>query len=109
TEAGLDPLYVPHGVDRTLFRPRPRDKAAIRAELGIPEDAFLVGMVAANKATPSLPRKGFPQAWVAFSRFAAQHEDAWLYAHTEAEPAPGAGLSLEKLTLATGCPLDRVK
>ena len=32
-----------------------------------------------------------------------------MYAHTETEPAHGIGISLEKLTLATGCPLDRVK
>jgi glycosyltransferase involved in cell wall biosynthesis len=108
-ECGLEPLYVPHGVDTTLFNPRPDTKDAIRAELGIPKDAFLVGMVAANTGNASVPRKAFPQAFLAFSRFAASRTDAWLYAHTQAEPPPGGGISLEKLTLATGCPTGRVR
>jgi glycosyltransferase involved in cell wall biosynthesis len=108
-DCGLDPLYVPHGVDRTVFHPRPHDRDAIRAELGIPAGAFLAGMVAANTASPMLPRKAFPQALLAFSRFAAEHDDAWLYVHSEAEPPEGSGISLEKLTLATRCPTDRVK
>jgi glycosyltransferase involved in cell wall biosynthesis len=109
TEAGLEPLYVPHGVDRTLFYPRPQDKAAIRAELGVPADAFLVGMVAANSGNPALCRKSFPQALLAFSRFAADHPDAWFYGHTQTQPGKGGGINLETLTLATDCPTDRVR
>ena len=108
-DCGLEPLYVPHGVDRDVFRPRPGDRAAIREQLGIPPEAFVVGMVAANTANPSLPRKAFPQAFLAFSRFAARHEDAWLYAHTQADPPPGTGISLTKLALAAGCPPGQVR
>ena len=54
--AGLDALYVPHGVDTTLFKPRPEIRDAVRDELGIPREAFLVGMVAANKGNPSRAR-----------------------------------------------------
>jgi len=109
TDAGLEPLYVPHGVDRTLFHPRPEDKAAIREELGVPADAYLVGMVAANTGNPALPRKAFPQALTAFSRFAADHPDAWFYAHSQTQPGKGGGINLEALTLATDCPTDRVR
>ena len=109
TSAGLEPLYVPHAVDRTVFYPRPDDKTAIREELGIPADAFLVGMVAANSGNPALPRKAFPQALTAFSRFAADHDDAWFYGHTLTQPGKGGGINLETLTLATDCPTDRVR
>lgn len=95
----LDPLYVPHGVDTSLFRPQPDIKQAVRRELGIPEDSFLVGMVAANKGSPQFPRKGFPQAFEAFERFSRTHDDAFLYVHTEATPN-GGGVNLETLILA---------
>jgi NAD(P)H-dependent FMN reductase len=39
---------MPHGVDRSLFNPRPQDLDAIRAELGLPADAYVVGIVAAK-------------------------------------------------------------
>jgi glycosyltransferase involved in cell wall biosynthesis len=99
---GLEPLYVPHGVDLDLFRPRPHDRAPIREKLGIPEDAFVVGMVAANSSLED--RKGFRQSFVAFSRFAKNRPDAWMYLHTNASPAPGAGLDLAAGALAAGCP-----
>lgn len=77
---GLEPLYVPHGVDTKLMRPVPRE--AFRDKLNIPHDAFVVGMVAANKGN-SPSRKGFPYAFTAFAMFHAQHPDAILYLHTE--------------------------
>src|SRR5262245_31378030 len=46
-ETGLDPLYCPHGIDVDTYRPRDRREA--RKLAGVPHDAFLVGMVAANK------------------------------------------------------------
>jgi glycosyltransferase involved in cell wall biosynthesis len=107
----LDPLYVPHGVDTEVFKSRPHLKAGARAMIrredgteAIPEDAFLVGMVAANSAKWQFPRKGFPQAFDAFARFARRHKDAYLYAHTRKVSA----LDLRVLALATGCPGDRV-
>jgi glycosyltransferase involved in cell wall biosynthesis len=108
-DAGLAPVYVPHGVDRSLFHPRPQDRDGIRDELGIPRDVFLVGMVAANTGNPGLPRKGFPQALQAFSRFAAAHDDAWLYGHTQSAPGKAGGIDLVSLTVAAGCPTGRVR
>lgn len=109
-QRGLQPLYVPHGIDTTVFKPQPENKAEIRAELGIPEDAFLIGMVAANQGNPSFARKAFPQAFQAFARFAADHKDAWLYAHTQPRPTRGDnGINLEILAVATGCPADRLR
>ena len=107
--AGLDPLYIPHGVDTSIFRPRPEIREQVREGLNIPQDVFLVGMVAANKGNPSIPRKGFPQAFTAFARFAQTHEDAWMYVHTEAQPSNGGGIDLDMLATAVGCPTGRVR
>jgi len=104
----LDPLYVPHGVDTSVFRPQPELRNAARDALSIPHDAFLVGMVAANKGNPSFPRKGWPQALDAFARFAEKHPDAYLYCHTQAHPGGVDGIDLITLSRAVGCPEPRV-
>lgn len=75
----FDPLYCPHAVDTKVYKPIPKKEARKRANL--PEDAFVVGMVAANKGNPS--RKCFPQALQAFKAFHERHDDALLYLHTE--------------------------
>lgn len=100
----LDPLYVPHGIDTDTYRPH--DKKAVREQVGIPKDAFLVGMVAANKGRPS--RKGFSQAFQAFARFAERHDNALLYLHTAVTPGYGAGEDIPALLKALGIPQDRV-
>lgn len=105
----LDPLYVPHGIDTKMFYPRPEIRDAVRDELEIPRDAFLVGMVAANKASSLLPRKGFPQALDAFAQFAEKHEDAYLYVHSSPGAPPNNGLELDTLALGVGCPEGRVR
>ncbi len=80
TEAGLQPMYVPHGIDTELFRPAD-NRADIRAAMGIPEDAFVFGMVANNNGTaPS--RKAFPEVFQAFAKFREKHTSALLYLHT---------------------------
>jgi len=38
-------LVIPNGFDVRDFRPRAEARAVFRAELGLPEDAFLIGMV----------------------------------------------------------------
>jgi glycosyltransferase involved in cell wall biosynthesis len=72
-------LYCPHAVDREVFKPQ--DQAAIRERAGIAKDAFLVGMVAANKGAPS--RKCFAQALQAFAAFRQKHDDAILHLQTD--------------------------
>ncbi len=109
TKLGLDACYVPHGIDVDVFKPQPEIRDGVRDELGIPQDVFLVGMVAANKGNPSVPRKSFPQAFQAFSRFAKTHDDAWMYVHSDATPRGGGGISLDKLAVATECPTGRVR
>ena len=77
-EAGLTAHYVPHGIESTIFRPR--DQAAARDYLMLPKDKFVVGMVAANKGTPS--RKAFTYQLQAFAEFKKKHDDVCLYLHT---------------------------
>jgi glycosyltransferase involved in cell wall biosynthesis len=77
-DAGLDCYYVPHGVDTKMFAPG--DKIQARAKLKLPQDVFLVGMVAANKGYP--PRKAFFENIKAFAQLHKKHPDTVLYLHT---------------------------
>jgi glycosyltransferase involved in cell wall biosynthesis len=72
----------------------------VRDALGIPRDAFLIGVVAANKGNPQVSRKSLPHIIEAFSRFSLRHDDAWLYMHTDSIPE-GGGTNLEQLALIT--------
>jgi len=84
-EVGIEAEYIPHGVDTKVYRPLPREEA--RASLGLPQDAFIVGMVAANVDYPS--RKAFPQNMEAFARFYRRHPEARLYLHCDLVPPRG--------------------
>lgn len=77
--ADYDPLYCPHAVDTKVYAPKPQEES--RKAVNLPQDRFIVGMVAANKGQPS--RKAFPQAMQAFKAFSDRHPDALLYLHTE--------------------------
>lgn len=76
--ADIPCAYVPHGVETARYRPISRARA--REALNLPQDAFVVGLVAANVGNPS--RKAFPQQLAAFAAFRERHPDAILYAHT---------------------------
>lgn len=78
-QAEIPCLYVPHAVDTSIFAPM--DQAEARRQMGMPEDIFLVGMVAANQGAPS--RKAFHQQIEAFAKLYAKHPDARLYLHTQ--------------------------
>lgn len=106
-EAGHTPLYVPHGIDTSVFRPRLDMRAQVREVMGIPQDAFVIGMNAANKgALP--PRKAFPQVFQAFKRLRDERDDVYLYLHTELSGAH-EGVNLGALAAAVGLSTDAVK
>lgn len=94
--AGLDPFYAPHGIDTETMSPQ--DPNEWREVNEIPADAFVVGMVAANKGYPS--RKGFEIALQAFAALRRKHENAILYIHSE---ATGAVNGVNILEIAAGC------
>lgn len=97
--AGLDVRYVPHAIDTTVFAPR--DKREAREKVKLPQDAFIVGMVAANKGTPS--RKAFQQNIEAFAHFRTHHSDAILVLHTTSgQNGEMAGINLPELCETLG-------
>ena len=88
----LHPLYVPHGIDTKVFAPRSSsERAEFRRLLKLPEDAFVVGMVAAN-AGNSPSRKAFPEVFQAFARFRQKRPSAKLYLHTRMKTSDGLDL-----------------
>ncbi len=102
-DAGLDCIYIPHGVDTGVFRPG--DHSEAREKLGWPADRYVIGMVAANKGNPS--RKAWPAHLEAFAEFRRRHDDAMLYLHTTAgEQAQGVDIPrlLDALGLRYGYP-----
>lgn len=82
-EKGVDPFYIPHGVDRSQFKPSDRAKA--RKMFRIKDDQFFVVMNAANRGYPS--RKSFEGVLKAWSIFLTKHPDSVLYMHTLAQPS----------------------
>ncbi len=89
TEIGLDTLYVPAGVDTSVFHPG--DQAEARERVGIPPDAFVVAMVAANIGRDGA-RKGFYEQILAFKALRAKHSDAVLCLHTDVDSPIGVSL-----------------
>ena len=86
----------------------PIDQKAARRVVGaVPEDAFVVGMVAANKGN-ALPRKSFPQMFEAFAKFQARHDDAFLYLHAMKKAVAQGGLDLVALAGVMGIPENRL-
>lgn len=96
-QAGLDVLYVPHGVDLSVMRVL--DRAESRKAQNFPADRFIVGMIAANKGTPS--RKALPQSIAAFAEFRKKHKDAYLYLHT-LPTQDSAGVNIHEVCIAHG-------
>jgi glycosyltransferase involved in cell wall biosynthesis len=104
TDAGLDVRYVPHGVDTGVYAPTPKDEA--RAKLGLPADAFVIGIVAANKGLPS--RKALPTQLEAFARFHEGHPEAILYLHTHLGTEM-EGLDVAKVIEGVGIPESAIR
>ena len=95
-EAGLSPLYVPHGVDVQTFKPA-ADRDALRETWGV-SDRFVIGINAANKDGI---RKGYAEQLLAFARFRAKHPEALLLIHALPQ-MPGNQLDLEALARRLG-------
>ena len=97
--AGIDARYVPCSADSAVFKPG--DQAQARTaewwpQTQLTKDAFLVTMVAANKDPGD--RKGFNEAIQGFAKFAARHDEARLYLHTNWK----AAIDLEHLCERAG-------
>lgn len=96
--------YVPHGVRTDIFYPRSSEERRIaRAEYNIPENAFVVGMVAANQ-DPTFPtRKGYERILPAIANLRKEgHDNLYMYIHTHPERDMG-GIPLIDTIKAFGC------
>jgi FkbM family methyltransferase len=101
-EAGFAPVYVPHGVDTSIFRPLADDeRAKVRRMLGIPESRFVISVVAANKGTDP-PRKAWGEHFEAFAQFHRRHRDAMMLVHSMAAAPEGWGLDMRPLLANLG-------
>lgn len=107
-EFKADAAYIPHAVDTSVFKPTTKMRGvSTRKFLGIPEDAFLVSMVAANKANGIVHRKAFAEQLIAFAEFRKKHPDAYLYLHTTPERTYN-GFNLKALLPSIGLDSDSV-
>lgn len=99
-DVGLDYFYVPHGVDTKIFKPL--DRAEARKFVGLPNDKWIVGMVAANKGN-SPSRKAFAENIAAFADLRKYHKSVLLYLHTcAAEHGENQGVNLVELCESLG-------
>jgi glycosyltransferase involved in cell wall biosynthesis len=80
---GINPHYVPLAVDTKVFHPMPERRNEMRARFGIPEGAFVVGMVAQNQSASFPTRKGFERIIPAVADLRQRgYKDLILYIHT---------------------------
>lgn len=98
---GIASTYIPHAIDPDLYKPTATfDGRPGRELMKVPDDAFVVSIVNANKGVVPA-RKAWGENILAFSIFAERHPDAVLYLHTERYGAMG-GLALDHLITACG-------
>ena len=93
--------YIPHAIDRSIWN---ADVEPVRDLLRVPEDAHLTIITAMNKGK----RKSFPEMLHAWTMFAASHEDAYLYLHTD-KWGHMDGINLIPLLKALNAPEDRIR
>ena len=94
--AGFSPLYVPHAVDTSVFKP-PVDRVALREKWKV-DGRFVIGIAGANKDGV---RKGLSEQFAAFARFRKTHGDALLLVHSTVK-FPTSQLDLERLAFRLG-------
>lgn len=88
-DAGLDPLYVPHAVDTSVFRPLPDVRAEIRERAGF-TDKLIIGINAANQDPV---RKAFGEQFCAFRLFHDKYPDSKLLVHSRRQSRSGSDLN----------------
>ena len=97
--------YIPHAIDtKTLFTDVGQGG---RKAMGIPEDAHLTVMNAANRGRIPI-RKAFAENLLALSEHMKKHPDAWAYIHTEPEGISD-GMNLPRYLNFIGAPMDRFR
>jgi len=97
--------YIPHAIDtKEMFVDVGQGG---RKAMGIPEDAHLTVMTAANRGRIPI-RKAFAENLLALSEHMKKHPDAWAYIHTEPEGISD-GMNLPRYLSFIGAPMDRFR
>ena len=106
--AEIDSVYIPHAIDTKIYKPTETfNGITVREFMKIPDDAFLVGMVAANKANGQIHRKAFAENLLAFALHLKQYPNSYIYIHSEPGRAYG-GFDLAILLKMVGIPQENV-
>jgi len=101
---GIENAYVPHGIDTKVLKESwELSSGSDVRDYWKTRDKFVVGMVAANKASGLVHRKAFSENLMAFSIFQKRHPDAVLYLHTDGSGS-GIGWNLLELLKSLGVP-----
>lgn len=107
-QAGIESIYIPHGINTKVYKPTETiRRVPTRDYLGISDDNFLVGMVAANKANATIHRKAFVENLMAFGIFVKENPKAILYLHTDPTRALG-GFDLVRILKVAGIPPENI-
>ena len=107
-QQGLDSIYIPHGIDTKTYYPEPMFEGMhMREYMQVPDDALLVGMVAANKANGQIHRKAYAENLLAFAMHVKKYPNSYLYIHSEPTKAMG-GFDLSVLLKMVGIPKENV-
>jgi glycosyltransferase involved in cell wall biosynthesis len=106
---GIAPMYAPHALELDTWKQDTHlpDGKTVRESLGIPEDAFLVMINAANKGNVP-PRKAWNEMLYALAILMRDHDDVWVYIHSELRGVYG-GVDLIYLMMLMGIPAERVR
>lgn len=76
-DADIDSTYIPHGIEPSFKRADGGSEI-----MGVPDDAFVFSIIAANKYHAP-ERKQFSTQMQAFQKIAKEHSDAVLYIHAD--------------------------
>lgn len=104
-KAGYEAHYIPHSFNPNIFNNKSKETREETWNGSIPDDAYVITMVAANRDWP--PRKGFIEAFMAVSQLMQKYKDIYLYMHTNYMTTDG-GPNLLKLAELCGIDLSRL-
>jgi len=108
-QVGIEAPYIPHTVDQTIYKPGQKiDGKSGREFLQVDEDAYVFGMVSANKGNKHIHRKAFAEAILAFGLHVRDNPKSILYLHTEWSAVLG-GFDLNRLLKICGVPSENVR
>lgn len=108
-QVGIESEYIPHTIDQKIYKKGQKiDGKSGRDFLKVDQDAYVFGMVSANKSNKYIHRKAFAEAILAFGLHVRDHPNSILYLHTEWSNAVG-GFDLPRLLKICGVPDKNVR